>query len=194
MSNQVDSRNLKQTALNHARSRNADLVNLLTPITAEDLRLVDNGTLDSVIECPKLDWAETVNFEWANNFRSDDFNIDFNLVLAEFEAELEDERLNQLHEIGLSFEAVNIDLHLAEITFDFLFSWGGPSETLRFKLNADGKDTTPYEIEFVYKNWFQSEGVNCSCEELTGLTDFAYFLAEFAPDMVQKKLEEIGLI
>ena len=127
-----------QLAIEHALSRNSDLVDLLTPITAEDLEIEDNGTLDTVITCPKLGWSETLNQEWALEFRTDDFNIDFDLVLAEFESELADEQLSQLSELGLSFEPISLDFRTQEITFEFLFSWGGPSEALRFTLEKNG--------------------------------------------------------
>lgn len=185
--------NPKLVALEHATSRNQALVSLLTPITAEDLQLGDNGTLDTVIECPKLDWSETLNSEWADNLRTDDFNIDFELALAEFQDELEEERITLLNEYGLSFEATNLDLTTGTATFEYMFSWGGPSETLRFSLLAGGDDTTPFDIEFVFKDWFECVVIDCDYEQFKGLSDFAYMLAEFAKDLVYKKLDELGL-
>jgi len=183
-----------QLAIEHALSRNSDLVDLLTPITAEDLEIEDNGTLDTVITCPKLGWSETLNQEWALEFRTDDFNIDFDLVLAEFESELADEQLSQLSELGLSFEPISLDFRTQEITFEFLFSWGGPSEALRFTLDADGKWTIPTDIEFIFKDWFECESVEADPETFSGLVDFAFWLAEFAHEKAEAEVLKMGIV
>jgi len=182
-----------QLAIEHALSRNSDLVDLLTPITAEDLEIEDDGTLDTVITCPKLGWSETLNQEWALEFRTDDFNIDFDLVLAGLESELADEQAQQLNELGLSFEPVSLDFRTGEITFEFLFSWGGPSEALRFTLDADGKGTIPTDIQFIFKDWFECESVEADPETFSGLVDFAFMLAEFAHEKAEAELLKMGI-
>jgi len=182
-----------QLAIEHALSRNSDLVDLLTPITAEDLEIEDNGTLDTVITCPKLGWSETLNQEWALEFRTDDFNIDFDLLLAGLESELADEQAQQLNELGLSFEPISIDLQRQTVLFEFLFSWGGPSEALRFTVDYEYSGV-PQDIEFVFKDWFECESVEADPETFSGLVDFAHLLAEFSGEKVTSALEKMGLV
>jgi len=184
----------RQVAIEHAASRNEQLLDLLEPITAQDLVLGDNGTLDTVIECPKLDWSETINHEWAADFRTDDFNIDFELVLDAFCDEISDAQIARLDELGLSFEPIELDFNTQEITFEFLFSWGGPSEALRFTIDADGKDTTPSNIEFIFKEWFKCQSIEVNGCNFTGLTEFAFRLAEFAHDRAHNSLHQMGLV
>lgn len=189
--NAAQANETQREAFNHALSRNADLIDLLTPITAADLELGDNGTLDTVIECPKIGWTETLNSEWADSLRSDDFNIDFDLALAEFQDELEERQREMLFELGLSFEPILFDFVTMETTFEFLFSWGGPSETLRFKVERGG--TCADEITFIFKDWFTSFEIDVMdrLDQFEGLQLFADWLAQCADDLAQSKFEDL---
>lgn len=129
-----------------------DLELLYMGPSLDDVRLVDNGTLDTVLSIPELDLFEHYNPETVEAYRSEDGTLD----LQEFwddvaEDDFRESVLTLQSEYGLSWEYVPAQGKDAGF-WRYLFSWGGPSEELRFYTDQLGN---VYKTRFVYKDWFE---------------------------------------
>ena len=115
--------------------------------TVDDIELVDDGTMDTVIRVLDSEFR----FSDTSDYRDSDGTLDL-VALFEDERLFRDMR-ERFYEYGLSFDyvAAGTFTDQDQAYFRYQLSWGGPSTEFRFYVNPD---LTPYSIEYWYLDWF----------------------------------------
>ncbi len=161
-------------------SRLEDIRVMLDP-QYDDVQLIDDGTLDTVIQIGNYRWryqADTVTA-----FRTDTGDIDLDdFLYHEFDT-LRDELRERFNEYGLELavEDENGPLHVR-----YLLSTGGPHEEIRLFINLAGEITGG---EFVAEDWGDYARRPLPQWAVTML---AGEFGDYAPNMLRSKMEDVS--
>jgi hypothetical protein len=138
----------------HLKSRLDDLRAMLKP-SANDLTLLDDGTLDTVIEYLE----EEIRYSDTSDHRNDETGeLDIDSLFDEIEYEIQAIARERFNEYGLCFDYVppNTFNDQDQGYFRYQISWGGPAEEFRF---YTGPELEPYKIEFWFLDWFDGASI-----------------------------------
>ena len=82
---------------------------------------------------------------------------------ADLESVILDGDSQSFYDYGLSIVYQLPENKKEQAYLKYLLSWGGPSDEIRFYYNP-GNITTPYQIEYVYLDWFTGIGYDITDE------------------------------
>jgi len=128
-----------------------DLRIMLAGFTVDDIQLIDDGSLDTVISILDREFR----FSDTSEYRDENGVLDLDQW---YEAELKDddsirsELYEAFTEYGLAFDYVAPGTFRDQDQgyFRYQLSWGGPSEEFRFYVNPD---LSMYHCEFWFLDW-----------------------------------------
>ncbi len=155
--------------------------------TIDDVQLVDDGTLDTVI---RVCGEEDYRFSDTSAYRDDDGALDLEEFWESSECDdIRDEWRERWYEYGLSFEYVEPDTYKGqkEAFFRYLISWGGPSDEFRFFVNPD---YSVHKIEYWFMDWFDGACRTVSSEPILLEIWQDWLDCEFPQSTLRKALEE----
>ena len=154
-----------------ADSRLADIRAMLAP-TVEDLTLVDDGTLDTVIRYMDEDFR--FSQDEAAAYRDEKTGaFDLDSFWADCSGDFEERGREMFDEYGLAFDWVP-GKDGKPGYFRYQISWGGPSEEIRFYVDPTFR---LYKAEFWYMDWWDG-----ACVDITARDEATSLWREFTLD------------
>lgn len=132
-----------------AASRLDDLRILFTGASFNDIELIDDSPLDTVIRV----YDHEHRFSDTSDYRDEDGELDLEDLWDDNADTINQELFESFYDYGLSFDYVAPDTFTNQEQgyFRYQISWGGPSEEFRFYVNPD---LSCYCVEFWYLDWF----------------------------------------
>lgn len=138
-------------------SRISDINYMLSGCEADDIRLGDDGTTDTILIDPLGNEYRYYSDERESYCDNDQFDLES--FIADHLDDINESMYEEFCNYGLSVDMVEAN------TFDdqpdsylrYQISWGGPSEEFRFYHNGD----RVYRAEFWFLDWFDGAHVNC---------------------------------
>lgn len=127
----------------HLEGRLADF-QLLYETTPQDVELVDDGTMDTVLRVGE--YVFRYSHEFAADYRDESGALDLESFIEDVCGEIEDSMQQYASEYGLDL-SWDQDLHC----LTYLLSTGGPHDEIRYYYAADGCLTG---IKYAFLDWF----------------------------------------
>lgn len=145
-----------------ADSRLTDLRIMLCGPRIDDVQLVDDGTLDTVLSIPDVDVE--LRFSDTSDHRDDDGTLDVEALLIAERYNIDDECRERFYDYGLEFSYVTADTYDDQDSgyFRFLISWGGPSEEIRFFTDPA---LSLVRAEFWFLDWYDGARVDVTNDD-----------------------------
>lgn len=133
----------------HMEDRLNDLRILFHGPSVDDLKLVDDGTLDTVIEV--MDWE--FRYSDTSDYRAPDGEFDMEAWFEDYSDDVRESLQEGFNEYGLAFDYVAAGTFRDQDVgyFQYQISCGGPSEEFRFYCDAQ---SVLYRIEFWFLDWW----------------------------------------
>lgn len=149
----------------HCESRLEDLRLMMSP-DRDDVALIDDGTLDTVLQCGNEEFRYSQDERSAYcDDETGEFDID-TFIDDRFD-DIRDTMYERFSEYGLSFDYVEPHTFRDqdEGYLRYQISWGGPSEEIRFYVSLGSRGYQLYRAEFWLLDWFDGVHVNVTNDE-----------------------------
>ena len=157
----------EERVLERCTDRLSDLRTMLHGVSASNVSLVDDGTLDTVLVVVD----EEHRFPDTSAHRNcDTGELDLDSLLNECGNDINDQLIERFWEYGLSFDYVEPGTfaYLEKGYFRYQIAYGGPTEEFRFYINPD---KTCHTIEFWLLDWFDGASLIMCDDDKDLMTD-----------------------